>query len=555
METIKNNHVQLSGTLREPAVSKRNQLLSALSSEKTKLQNLSNQLKNLTVRVEPKEPKFESDNITIVGAIAAAIVVVLFILHCIIWVLNLIFDIEWNTWGWTVTAFWWGLGTTIFVAAATTVWYIYQNRSYDEKMDAYHDYLTKKRDLEKGIKEAKTAINNKMTEIVGSLNNDVKEIIEVPLSLNAIQFKDKEEVEKLLKEYYDLKNKMLNVGDPVEKAKLHDELTNKKLAFFYKYSIKGETNVTYPFFKKQLESAQSQNNYNVLRIEKDNQTALSHLNKLNSYTKLLKENKMTPILNDLNDIKDIDTTGWFGRENVDALAEKTGMLQELFKAAKYEYKELASVNKDISYLLEYVRVCAYRNIYLGVELLNYIRDNAGGKSLTTEKGMVDMNVKLENISISVDSLKMDVIGNITATVSNTIQAGVELLENKDVMKFVGKNPKASAGIAAAAIIGSAFSNYAEERNEKIKQNNKIQKDAIKNIQKMVDNYTKGQGALLRAIELIKAITKANSGFMQVYEPLKKQVFDNNAASSVTMQDIRQLAIATNEYNKISQAKL
>lgn len=348
---------------------------------------------------------------------------------------------------------------------------------------------------------------------------------------------------------------MLNVGDSMEKAKLHAELTNKKLAFFYRYSIKGETNVTYPFFKKQLELAQNQNNYNVLRIEKDNQTALSHLNKLSSYTKLLNENKMTPIINDLNDIKDIDTKGWFGRQDVDALAEKTGMLQELFNAAKYEYKELESVNNDISYLLEYVRVCAYRNIYLGVELLNYIRDNAGGKSLTTEKGMVDMNVKLENINISLDSLKMDVISNITATIGNTIQTGVELLENKDVIKFVGKNPKASAGIAAAAIIGSGIINYAEERSEKIKQNNKIQKDAIKNIQKMVDNYTEGQGALLRAIELIKAITKANSGFMHVYDPLKNKVFDNNAVSSVTMQDIRQLAIATNEYNKISQAKL
>lgn len=554
METS-NNNVLSAGSLREPATDKRKQLSTTLSAEQKKLKDLSNQLKDLKVRVEPQEPKFDSSNISLVATIAAAIVVVLFILHCIIWVLNLIFDIEWDTWGWTVTAFWWGLCTTVFVVAATTVWYIYQKRSYDEKLTAYHEYLRTKGNLENGIKDANTAINNKMTEIVGSLNNDVKEIIEVPLSLYAIQFKDKEEVEKLLKEYYDLKNKMLNVGDPVEKAKLHDELTNKKLAFFYKYSIKGETNVTYPFFKKQLEAAQSQNNYNVLRIEKSNQTALSHLNKLNSYTKLLKENKMTPILNDLNDIKDIDTTGWFGRENVDALAEKTGMLQELFKAAKYEYKELASVNKDISYLLEYVRVCAYRNIYLGAELLNYIRDNAGGKSLTTEKGMVDMNVKLENISISVDSLKMDVIGNITATVSNTIQAGVELLDNKDVRKFVGKNPKASAGIAAAALIGSAISNYTEERNAKIKQNNKIQKDAIKNIQKMVDNYTKGQGALLRAIELIKAITKANSGFMQVYEPLKKQVFDNNAASSVTMQDIRQLAIATNEYNKISQAKL
>lgn len=375
------------------------------------------------------------------------------------------------------------------------------------------------------------------------------------MSLSAIQFNNKEEVEKLLEEYFALKNEMLNVGDSMEKAKLHDELTNKKLAFFYKYSIKGETNVTYPFFKKQLEAAQSQNNYNVLRIEKSNQTALSHLNKLNSYTKLLEENKMTPILNDLNDIKNIDTKGWLGRQDVDALAEKTGMLQELFNAARYEYEELESVNKDISYLLEYVRVCAYRNIYLGVELLNYIRDNAGGKTLTTEKGMVDMNVKLENISISLDSLKMDVISNITATIGNTIQTGVELLENKDVMKFVGKNPKASAGIALGAIIGSAVSGYVEERNEKIEQNNKIQKNAIKNIRKIVDNYTKGQGALLRAIELIKAITKANSGFMQVYEPLKNKVFDNNAVSSVTMQDIQQLAIATNEYNKISLAKL
>ena len=554
METS-NNNVLSAGALREPAIGKRKQLSTALSAEKKKLKDFSNQLKDLKVRVEPKEPKFDSGNISLVGTIAAAIVVVLFILHCIIWVLNLIFDIEWDTWGWTVTAFWWGLGTTLFVAAATTVWYIYQKRVYDDKLTAYHEYLRTKENLEKGIKDANTAINNKEIEIVGSLNKDIKEIIEVPLSLNAIQFNDKEEVEKLLNDYYSLKNEMLNVGDSMEKAKLHDELTNKKLVFFYKYSIKGETNVTYPFFKKQLEVAQSQNNYNILRIEKDNQTALSHLNKLSLYTKLLNENKMTPILNELNDIKDIETKGWFGRQDVDALAEKTGMLQELFSAASYEYNELESVNNDISYLLEYVRVCAYRNIYLGVELLNYIRDNAGGKTLTTEKGMVDMNVKLENISISVDTLKMDAISNITATISNSIQTGFELLENKDVMKFVGKNPKASAGIAAVALIGSAFSNYAEERNEKIKQNNKIQKDAIKNIRKMVDNYTKGQGALLRAIELIKAITKANSGFMHVYEPLKNKVFDNNAVSSVTMQDIRQLAIATNEYNKISQAKL
>lgn len=554
MGTISNN-VPLAGSLKEPAVNKRKQLLTTLSEEEKKMKELSNQLKRLTVRIKPKRPKFESDNITVVGGIAAIVVAVLFVLHCIIWVLNRIFDIEWDTWGWTVTAFMWGLGSTIFVAIATGIWYFYKKKTYDDKMNAYQEYVRTKEKLEKGIKDANAIISYKRKDIVGSLYKDVKEIIEVPLSYNAIQFNDKEEIEKILVDYYTQKGLMLNETDPMEKEKIHDGLTNMKLAFFYKYSIKGETNVTYPFFKKQLELAQIQNNYNVLRIEKDNPTALSHLNKLGSYTKLLNENKMTPILNDLNDIKEIETTGWFGRQSVDALAQKTGMLQELFSAARYEYKELESVNKDISYLLEYVRVCAYRNIYLGAELLNYIRDNAGGKSLTTEKGMVDMDVKLENINISVDSLKMDVISNITTTISSTIQTGAELLENKEVMKFVNKNPKASAGIAAGAIIGSAFINYTEERNEKIKQNNKIQRDAIKNIQKIVDNYTKGQGALLRAIEIIKAITKANSGFMQVYEPLKNKVFDDNKVSSVTMDDIRQLAIATNEYNKISKAKL
>lgn len=156
-----NNNVLLAESLREPAVGKRNLLSSVLSSEKKKLKDLSNQLEILTVRLAPKKPKFDSGNISLVGAIAAAIVVVLFVLHCIIWVLKLIFDIEWDTWGWTVTAFWWGLGITVFVAAATTVWYIYQKKTYDEKLNAYHEYLRTKEDLEKGIKGTNTTIKIK----------------------------------------------------------------------------------------------------------------------------------------------------------------------------------------------------------------------------------------------------------------------------------------------------------------------------------------------------------------------------------------------------------
>lgn len=550
-----NNQRLLDEAMRLPATDERSKFLAELAEKEKRFNNLSEELKRLVPRTEPTEPHFSTDSITVVGIVAAVIIAILFVLHCIIWVVNLIVDIEWDTWGWTVTAFWWGLGITAFVAIATIAWYFYSKDKYAKDLDAYHNYVNTKERLKQDKKKTSAAIINDKKKVQDSLTKDIREIVEVPIDDKAIQFEDKDEAEKLLADFVENKQIVSSCEDIAMRGKLYDDLMNKKLSIFYILSIKGESTVTYPFFQKQLASAQKKNDYNLLRIEEKNATALSHLNKIGTYTQLLNNNKMTPILNDLNEVKEISTNNWLGFTSVNALAEKTEMLQELFKAASYEYKELASVNEEISYLLEYVRVCAYRNIYLGAELLNYIRDNAGGKSLTTEKGMVEIDVKLQDINVSAKSLKMDVLGNISTTVNSYINAGVELLDNKEVKKFIGKNPKAATGLAAAALIGGAAINLMDERNEKIEQNNRIQKDVIKNIQKMVSNYTKGQGTLLRAIEIIKAITKANSGFMQVYEPLKVRVFDKKDVTSVTMQDISQLVIATNEYNKISKAKL
>ena len=282
---------------------------------------------------------------------------------------------------------------------------------------------------------------------------------------------------------------------------------------------------------------------------------IGSFNKLQQYTALLNDNKMAPILRELNNVKNIDTKGFFGMQNLDALAEKTKLLQDLLREASAEYNELSQINNNIGYLLEYLRVCAYRNIYLGAELLNYLRDNAGGKSLTTEKGTVDMKIELENIDISFDSLRMDIVGNLTSSVSNCIEVGTKMLDDKEMVNFMKSNPKAALGLAAGAAAFSLVEGLVTERNEKIKQNTKIQKDVIKNIKLMVDNYTKGQGSLLRAIEIIKAIKKANDGYMNVYEPLRHKVFDEGQLTSVTMKELQQMAMATKEYNKISQAKL
>ena len=532
--------------------------------ESKKIQT-SRELKELIPVSKPQEPEeeFNFAPIKYTGIVAAIIVIILFVFHCLIWILKLLFSISWDTWGWTKTAFWWGLGITIAVAIYRGGRYGFDWWQYDKLYEKYKHYIKTKTKLEnqmathskdiRKLKEDEEIIKLQYSE---SLAKDYRNILGIPIDDYAIAYEERSDAENMMLRHYELSQKAISCSDVSEKLKLKEEIVISKLILFYRWSIKGETVQTYPTFESQLKQAQQSKNWELLREEIKDELANLHWNKLKEYTSLLNDNKMTPFINELEAISQVDTkTGLLGGEDVNALAEKTKMLQHLFKAAKNEYKELAELNNNISYLLEFVRVMAYRNIYLSAELLNYIRDNAGGKSLTTEKGMLDLKIDFKNINSSMAVLKMDVVGNISTTVANYIDKGRELLDNKDIVNFISKNPKTAAAAGGIIFLLSAIGNIVEERNAKINNNLKIQKAAIENIQKMVDNYTNGQGALLRAIEIIKAISKANNGFLQIYEPLRQQVYDNKNIESVTITDVQQLVIATNEYNKISKAKL
>lgn len=534
-----------------------------LLTTKKNLDNVKRQIEELVPRTRPQtEPEFDFTPITYTGVAAAVIVAVLFVLHCVVWVLNFVFSISWDTWEWTKMAFCGGIGITVIVAIATVAYYFWRKKEYSNDLEAYNLYkrtqnklTSQSKEIAEQIKKLGKEAEDIKSEYSASLARDIRDILSVPIDDNAIAYEDRHEAEQLMQEHYSLVEKYRATEDVTEKLQLRSEVTNSKLRLFYLLSIKGESHYTYPVFEQQLHKAESTGNYGLMRVEVKDKVADMHFNKLQQYTALLNDNKMTPILSELNNVKDIDTKGFLGMQSVDALAEKTELLQDLLREASAEYNELSRINNNIGYLLEYLRVCAYRNIYLGAELLNYLRDNAGGKSLTTEKGTVDMKIELENIDISFDSLKMDVIGNLTNSVSNCIEEGTKMLENKEMVNFMKSNPKAAIALAAGAAAINFVDNFVTERNEKIKLNNKIQKDAVKNIKLMVDNYTKGQSQLLRAIEIIKAIKKANDGYMNVYEPLRHKVFDEGQLTSVTMKELQQMAMATKEYNKISQAKL
>lgn len=257
---------------------------------------------------------------------------------------------------------------------------------------------------------------------------------------------------------------------------------------------------------------------------------------------LLKDDKLTPYRNKLKEIANKDTSFWGLSEK-----EKTEQLHAVLTNAQTEFKEMQDLAKRINIILDKVRIFAYKNIYLGVELINFNRENSGGKSLTTEKSIADItNIKFYNLNINSNDLQFNTIVSFASGALNTLGA---IGSNKNLIKFAEKNPK-MAGVGL--LVGGVLS-VIEARNEAIENNLRMQKEIVKRFDKLIDQYIKNKGQLLRIIEIAKSITEANKGFIATYVPLRNKVFVDR--QTLSMEDMQAIALVTSEYRKISMSKL
>ena len=326
-----------------------------------------------------------------------------------------------------------------------------------------------------------------------------------------------------------------------------------KLQFFYDVSVRCEAGTSvFREFDTQLKNAIASKNVYLLRKDPEESSLLqakeySFASKLEGFKASANRMDISRLMNQYNAVKDMDTSGFLGFANVDKLARKTENLQKVYAPIKDEYDRLRRLSNDINYYLTYARTVAYRNIYLGVELLNYIRDNAGGKSLMTQKDTVITNKAMVVGSVSGDALHMDSMENVANTLNGLL---TDTLEDKQLRKFVMNNPKMAAGAAALAVVGG----FLNERIDKINNNNEMQKQLITSIGQMVDGFNSGKAGMLRAVEVIKALSKANIGFLAIYAPLRDKFFIEGCTVA-TMRDLQNLAKATQEYKHISDTKL
>lgn len=428
--------------------------------------------------------------------------------------------------------------------------HISRYKKYKDDLDEYHS--TEDR-LKYDIPQLKMEIGYLNTVISENLFSEINSGCSIPIPRKAINENTWEEMDGKLDDLVASYSQYKDASAGSLKKEMSRNFFNKKLEFFYNESIRNEAGCdVYKKFEEQLHRAISTMDFNLLRMDFDEKALLvskeyDFSTKVQSYKGIVEKMDISYLMKQYDIIKDMETSGFLGFTNIDKLASKTQNLQKLYAPIKGEYDRLRKVSDEVNYYLTFVRTVAYRNIYLGVELLNYIRDNAGGKSLISQKDKVDAGDAMNVDKVTSDRLQMDSMNNVANTLNGLMS---NALEDKQLRKFVMNNPKMAAGAAALAVVG----NLLGERIEKIENNNELQKQLITSINQMVDGYNSGKAGLLRAIEVIKALSKANIGFLALYAPLRDKFFVEECTTA-SMMDLQNLAKATQEYKHISDTKL
>ena len=233
------------------------------------------------------------------------------------------------------------------------------------------------------------------------------------------------------------------------------------------------------------------------------------------------------------------------------------------KKAGKEYGRLIEKCQKAVFVLDYARTCAYRNVYLGVELINLIRMSTGGGSL----GKAKDETKNEKVSkdlptVKTSDLRVNVsdkdIHSALNSVSNDIgNVAKNMFSSREMKKWSSENVNAAMGIVGLAAIGSAvahFGGMVYNYFQKVNANDSAQFKMTQYMSDLSEKYRKSLGALLRSIELIEAIYKANQGFMSVYLPLQKSLLSQRDYQ-INFFDLKRLADATNAFKKISDSKI
>lgn len=445
----------------------------------------------------------------------------------------------------------------VFIVLA---WRYYSIKKKKEKYKKYledlQNYKNEKSRLSIENAKEEREVASALANVQDALYDGLNVGLSIPLNKDTITRNTYIEFGEELKKLFDLNDKAMLKNDPVSKIVANKRYYDAKLRFFYTYSLRAETELdeVYNYYQEIIQKSASTGDSDLLRKDdlpfiKQHDAEMSQ--DLSEIKTMLDDDRLANVMSELGYVQGHETSTFGGLwTDEKKLTDKSNELKKLYDVAKYEYEEITDSNKKINYWLDYVRAYAYRNIYLGAELINIVRSSNGGRTLATQKDGIDVSMQsfdLQEVTINDASVDLD------AHINKTVDMFTHALRNKQSRKWMKSNPKMAMGAAALTFVGGALLDKLDKHTQLVEEHTEFQKNLISNIKVMTEGYEEGKASSLRAIEIIRAIAKANKGFMAVYEPLREKYLENG--EPLTMLDMQAIAKATKDYKIISDSKL
>ncbi len=514
---------------------------------------------------EPEYQNFIEKPMQYTANIVLVFLVPVFLWHCLIWVVKLLFDISWDTWGATKTVFYYGLAAEAVVWTVASLIYLLVHKFWSIRDQKYNIYVVTRDNLKQQLSKAKHDVktaNHKLSLISKNRENLLLHLFHTRAALPIRSLGNW--IYDLAREtYFDMLEKkrgIMSVVDSSERRSGILKFYDSKLQLFYNFSIPSEapSAKVLEAFKKGLGRAGSQNGSR--EIVKYDLLSENAIGVLACNLKHFTDSSLDNHIDEFQTTLEMDTSGFFFKHDSNALEQQVNGMSRIFSNAQTVYNSFAKVAENANLALGLARMVAYKNIYLGVELLNVIRENAGGGKLSTASDSIE-TVGLSNISSlqTVEFSSSEALQDILdSSLSSALDVVSNVFENKKTMRLAAENPKYTAMAVAGAALFSAIDAGVKawkQRNAKVESLINKQKQLIDAMSQLIDSYLDGYASTRRAMELTKALIKVNSGFEAVYKPLHDKVFIQKDMDAITMSELQQLALAIGEFKKISDSKL
>lgn len=551
----------------DPYAKEERELNTGLNTDSRALNESKKELKNLEPVEDPGEEPNSDDYAPTTFKATTAFwifgVVCLFFFHCFMWFVKLFTDNTWNTWGWTTGFFKYGLIAIGVLYVLAWIVYLIADGIWTGAKEEYDKFISEKKRLESAIRKAKSAIRqweSKLADVQERREGLLLHVYRTELVLPMPYLGTWDYVEAREK-FFDLRKKALavkEIADVKERFPATLKLCNAKMSVFLNCSMKSQAINDEVFANtKALIRPAYLNTASRMELVPMETIAVAELKRKNNG---YKSNRLDGYIDQFTGYMNEDISGFFTKYDSSLLEEQVKNLNSVYNATAQVCRTYSVLCKRINNALGVSRLIAYYYLYLGVETLNIIRDNAGGGALKVADDSLSVaaiqNNRLDKIpEFSSGKAFADMVGSVSSDVSTFIN---NALEDKQMMKYASKNPKQAAmATAAVALFSAANSLIAawKERNQKVQKLVEMQKAVVEKMKSATEEYTKSVAYTRRALELTEAINKVNDAFIVVYEPLRKKIFEDKNLTNITMVEVQQLALAMRDYKKITNSQL